>query len=56
MIHKETCDCCIRLVVVILTGTSEYDLGLLITSFPTESAGRMNNMLWCSVEMNVVSQ
>lgn len=36
MNHKETYDCCIRLVVVILARTPEYNLGLLITSFPTE--------------------
>lgn len=43
-------------LVVILTGTSEFNLGLLITSFPTESAERMNNILCCSVEMNMVPQ
>lgn len=55
MTHKETYDCCIKLVVVIPTGTSEYNLGLLITSFPTESAERMNNILCCLVEMNTMS-
>ena len=38
--HKETYDCCIKLVVVILTGTSEYNLGLLITSFPPQNRRR----------------
>lgn len=56
MNHKETYDCCTRLAVVIITATSEYNLGLLITSFPTESAERMNNILCCSVEMNMVSK
>lgn len=34
MTHKETYDCCIKWVVVILAGTFEFNLGLFITSSP----------------------
>lgn len=54
MTHKEAYDCCIRLVVI-LAATSEYNLRLLITSFSTESAERMNNIICSSVTMNMVS-
>lgn len=54
--RKETYDCCMRLIVVILTGNSEYNLGLAVTSFPTGWAEKMNNIPCCSDEMTVASQ
>lgn len=35
----------------LVVGTSEYNLGLVITSFPTLSVEIMDNILYCSLKM-----